>query len=303
MIDYLVGTGGWSYFNVPNKPSLKAYSEIFNFVEVNYTFYEYPPVQTVEKWRKTVPKDFTFSVRCHQDLTHKIGLNPVDEAYEVFYKIKTYANVLQTPYVVLETPKGYVIDNCTRDFLSTLNLKGVELVWEYRAPLTEEVTNLMQDFNIIQSVDLSIQKPSYNLDVTYSRLFGKGQNNIYQFTDDELVEIQHNAEETNSKQVILAYHGLRMNGDALRFQKHLETGNFLPVTSATGVDSAKAVLAEDATFPTSKSELIKKQGWKVIDVKQNKTAHLSEFLNRIPDKNYSHINEVVKELEVVIGQK
>ena len=42
MIDYLVGTGGWGYFNVPNKPRLKAYSEIFNFVEVNNTFYQYP---------------------------------------------------------------------------------------------------------------------------------------------------------------------------------------------------------------------------------------------------------------------
>ena len=40
--EYLVGTGGWAYFTVPNKQSLKAYSEIFNFVEVNYTFYEYP---------------------------------------------------------------------------------------------------------------------------------------------------------------------------------------------------------------------------------------------------------------------
>ena len=93
MTDYLVGTGGWSYFNVPNKPALKAYGEIFNFVEVNYTFYEYPTVQTVERWRRTVPKDFTFSVRCHQDLTHKIGLKPVDEAYEAFYKIKTYAEI------------------------------------------------------------------------------------------------------------------------------------------------------------------------------------------------------------------
>jgi uncharacterized protein YecE (DUF72 family) len=42
LTDYLIGTGGWVYFQVPGKPSLKAYSEVFNFVEVNYTFYEYP---------------------------------------------------------------------------------------------------------------------------------------------------------------------------------------------------------------------------------------------------------------------
>jgi uncharacterized protein YecE (DUF72 family) len=303
LTDYLVGTGGWAYFSIPNKPALKAYSEIFNFVEVNNTFYQYPSIQTVERWRRTVPKDFRFSVRCHQDLTHKIGLKPIDKAYEVFYKIKQYAEILQTPYLVLETPAGYSTDNDTRGFLSTLNLKGLRLVWEYRANVTQNIIDLMQDFNIINCIDLSMQKPIYHLDVTYSRLFGKGQHNTYQFTDDELLEIQQNAEDTNSKQVILAYHGLRMNSDALRFQQHLTTGQFLPATSAVGADSAKAVLAEDATFPSSKTELIRKQGWKVIDIKQNHTAHLSEFLIFIPNKNYSNINEVVEELETVIGQR
>lgn len=43
----LVGAGGRAYFQVPGKPPLKAYSEIFNFVEVNSTFYEYPALATV----------------------------------------------------------------------------------------------------------------------------------------------------------------------------------------------------------------------------------------------------------------
>ena len=300
MTDYLVGTGGWAFFNVPNEPALKAYSELFSFVEVNSTFYQLPSLQTVEKWRRAVPKGFTFSVRCHQNLTHKIGLRPADEAYELFYKMKNIAGILQTPYLVLETPSGYTANRDARDFLSSLNLKGLRLVWEYRAPVTQDVTSLMQDFGIIQCVDLSRQKPSYSLDVTYSRLFGKGQQNIYQFTDEELLEIQRQAEDTNSSKVILAFHGLRMNSDASRFQQHLLTGSFPSATSAVGVDSAKTVLAEDASFPSSKSELIKKQGWKVIDVKPNHTAHLSDFLGGIPDKNYGSLDEVVKELEAVI---
>jgi len=300
LTDYLVGTGGWAFFNVPNEPALKAYSELFSFVEVNSTFYQLPSLQTVEKWRRAVPKSFTFSVRCHQNLTHKIGLRPADEAYELFYKMKNIAGILQTPYLVLETPSGYTANRDARDFLSSLNLKGLRLVWEYRAPVTQDVTSLMQDFGIIQCVDLSRQKPSYSLDVTYSRLFGKGQQNIYQFTDEELLEIQRQAEDTNSSKVILAFHGLRMNSDASRFQQHLLTGSFPSATSAVGVDSAKTVLAEDASFPSSKSELIKKQGWKVIDVKPKKTAHLSDFLGGIPDRNYGSLDEVVKELEAVI---
>ena len=300
MTDYLVGTGGWAFFNVPKKPALKAYSEMFTFVEVNNTFYQYPAAEMVEKWRRIVPKAFTFSVRCHRDLTHRIGLRAVEEAYEVFYKMKTYAVILQTPYVVLETPGSYNAAAETRDFFSSLNLKGIRLVWEYRAPPNDDVTRLMRDFNIVQSVDLSRQKPSLKSDVAYSRLFGKGQLNIWQFTNQELSEIQKNAEETGSKKVFMSFHGLRMNTDALRFQQHLLTGAYPSATSATGVDSAKAVLAEDASFPSSKSELIKKQGWKVIDVKPNETAHLSDFLEGIPDKKYGSLDEVVKELEAVI---
>ena len=58
--DFLVGTGGWAYFKVPNKPFLKAYSELFNFVQVNYTFYEHPNAHPVERWRKTVPEKLHF---------------------------------------------------------------------------------------------------------------------------------------------------------------------------------------------------------------------------------------------------
>jgi hypothetical protein len=179
-------------------------------------------------------------------------------------------------------------------------LSGVRLVWEYRGQISPNLFGLMRDFNIVHSVDLSRQETCLKSKVTYSRLFGKGQLNIYQFTDDELKEIQQNAEETGSSKVILAFHGLRMNTDALRFQQHLVTGNFPSATSAVGVDSARAVLGEDALFPSSKADLIKKQGWKVIDVKPSKTAHLSDFLSRIPDKKYAGLDEVVAELEAVI---
>ena len=303
-MEFLIGTGGWSYFKVDNQQSLKTYSEVFNFVEVNYTFYQYPKMQMVDSWRRNVHSSFTFSVRCHQDLTHQVGLKPVDQAFEVFYKMKAYCSALNTPYLVLETPPNYVADkksiNEAREFFLGLNLKGMRLIWEFRAPLTQTVTELMNDFNIVQSVDLSKDKPAFNLDVTYSRLFGKGKHNIYQFTDDELVEIDRKAQDTHSKTIILSYHGVRMNSDAARHVAYKKTGNFLPVTSYTGVDSAKAVLAEDAKFPSTKSELEDDQGWKVIDLTQNKRIHLSEGLNKIPDKIYSNIDDVIKELRVVL---
>jgi uncharacterized protein YecE (DUF72 family) len=304
LTQYLVGTGGWTYFKVPNKPSLKAYSEVFNFVEVNYTFYEYPDTRMVEQWRRTVSDDFTFAVRCHQDLTHRIGLKPVDEAYYVLSRMVAYCGVLEAPFLVLETPTRYVMNqeevDRARDFFSSLNLRGIRLVWEVRAPVTAMVVDLMQDLNVIQCVDLSIETPGVESDVVYSRLFGKGKHNIYQFADDELLAVDQEIESISPRIAALSYHGVRMNTDAARYMQYKKTGTFIPVTEFTGVDSARVVLSEDAQFPLSKSELIENQGWKVIDLTLDQRIHLSELLSKVPDKTYNSIDEVTEVLETVL---
>ncbi len=303
-INFLVGTGGWAYFNVSSKPSLKAYSEVFNFVEVNHTFYEYPDVQMVERWRRTVPESFTFAVKCHRDLTHNIGLKPADEAFEVYAKMKAYCGILNAPFLVLETPPRYLMDDHVltdvKAFFSSINLSGVRLVWEIRAPVTPQVVNLMHDLNVVHTVDLSKENPGYASDVVYSRLFGKGQKNLYQFTDEELVDIDRKVLEglaSGVKVAALSYHGVRMNSDAARFTHYKQTGKFFSVTPFTGVESAKAVLAEDAKFPSSKQNLIETQGWKVVDLTADKRIHLSELLTQIPDKIYGNLEELVKALE------
>jgi uncharacterized protein YecE (DUF72 family) len=297
---YLIGTGGWAYFNVPNKPPLKAYSEVFSFVEVNYTFYEYPNVRTVEQWRRIVPEDFTFAVRCHQDLTHRIGLKPVSEAYPVLNQMNTYCKILEAPFLVFETPSTCHLDRKAvedaKELLSSTKLKGVRLVWEIRAGVTAEALSMMRDLDIVHCVDLSKEEPSLKSDTVYARLFGKGKHNIYQFTDDELVDIDQRVLKSQAKTVALSYHGVRMSTDAIRFKQYKQDGTFLPVTAFTGIDSVKAVLSEDAKFPSSKQGLIGHQGWKVVDLTANKRVHLSELLAQIPEKTYNGLDEVVQAL-------
>jgi hypothetical protein len=189
--------------------------------------------------------------------------------------------------------------DAARDFLSSANLRGVRLVWEVRAPVTAAVVDLMRDFTAIQCVDLSIETPSVESDIVYSRLFGKGKHSIWQFTDDELLTVDKEIESISPRIAALSYHGVRMNTDAARYMQYERTGKFIPVTAFTGVNSARAVLAEDAQFPMSKSELIEKQGWKVVDLNVDKRVHLSELLVKIPKKTYNGIDEVAEALEAV----
>ena len=302
MTEYFIGTGGWAYFKIPNKPSLKAYSENFNFAEVNYTFYKYPNTKMVERWRRTVPEDFTFTVRCHQDLTHRIGLKPVDQAYAVFSRMIGICRILEAPFLHLLTPESCVLDNVkikqANDFFSSINLRDIRLAWEVRSPLTAKLGSLMRDFEIVHSVDLSREEPTFESDVIYTRVFGKGEHNIYQFTDEELLEIDQKILKAEARVAIITYHGIRMSSDASRFRKYKETKEFVPVTAYTGADSARAVLKEDARFPSTKAELINHQGWKVIDLTANKRVHLSKMLSRLPRKTYNGVEDVIKELEV-----
>jgi uncharacterized protein YecE (DUF72 family) len=242
-------------------------------------------------------------VRCHQDVTHRIGLKPIGEAQLALNQMLTYCSILHAPFLVLETPATYLFNNKTvaeaRDLLSSANLRGVRLVWETRSPPTEQAKSMMEDLNIVHSTDLSRETPLFPSDVIYTRLFGKGKHNIYQFTDEELMEIDQKALPSNVKTISLSYHGVRMNTDALRFQSYKKTGKFPSITGFTGAASAKAVLAEDVQFPASKQVLIENQGWKIFDATEDKRLRLSEWLAKIPDKTYFSTYEVVDALEAV----
>ena len=104
MTDFRIGTGGWAYFRVPDLHSLVAYSRAFNFVEVNATFYEIPKIKSVESWRKMVPDDFEFSVRCNKRLTHEMKFEQVPKAYEILDIMVRICEILKAE--ILHFQKG-----------------------------------------------------------------------------------------------------------------------------------------------------------------------------------------------------
>jgi uncharacterized protein YecE (DUF72 family) len=84
---YFVGTAGWSYkdwapsFYPKNQSGsfdwLQFYSHYFNCVEVNSTYYTYISPKVVQGWLNKVSDvdDFLFTVKLHQDFTHKKNYN------------------------------------------------------------------------------------------------------------------------------------------------------------------------------------------------------------------------------------
>jgi uncharacterized protein YecE (DUF72 family) len=301
MAELLVGTGGWDYFQIPGLKSLEAYAKAFSFVEVNSTFYQIPSLELVRSWRNRVPLDFEFAVRCYRNVTHKYQMEPAEEAMRSFEAMTDICSILKARFLVLETPSETNYDNnkvnAVRAFLESVDKKGIRLVWEVRhrkgENLPPSLIRLMNDQRIVPCVDLSRENPSFESDVLYTRVFGKEQHNVYQFTDEELGEIDQKIAKSSSSTTAISFHNVRMYKDAARFKIFKDTGVFPTVTGATGQQSLRKVLLEDARFPATKKELVKKQGWKVIDLTEKRRVHVSTLLEKLPDRTFRNIEEVL----------
>ncbi len=294
-----IGAGGWAYFQVPGMDSLAAYAKAFDFVEVNSTFYTNPSIEMVRLWRRRVPDDFMFSVRCHKDLTHKYLLSPCKESHEILARSIRICSELRAEILHIQTPPSFnpderIID--IKDLFFSIDLHTIKLAWEIRGRLGQGTIELMRDLGIIHCTDISREMPAVDSDTLYTRLFGQGEHNLYQFDDAELTEIERRVKEKRRGDAYLTFHGARMYKDAARLKVYGKSGTFPKVTKATGLASLKAVLEEDAKFPATKSELIEKQGWKVFDFTETEHVHASTLLEKLPERKYGSVEEVIEEL-------
>ena len=103
-----VGTSGYSYKewkgnfypeDLPAKEMLPYYSRRLPAVEINNTFYRLPQPAMIENWREQVPKDFRFSIKASQRITHIKRINNV--ADETKYLLETVALLEERLGVIL----------------------------------------------------------------------------------------------------------------------------------------------------------------------------------------------------------
>ena len=109
---FYIGCSGWSYsawkgpFYPPNLESsewLKYYSQIFDYVEVDSSFYRIPNQFMVKNWFKKTPDNFRFTAKFPKVITHDKHLVDVDKEVEVFLNNieplheKTLALLIQLP--------------------------------------------------------------------------------------------------------------------------------------------------------------------------------------------------------------
>ncbi|OAQ20120.1 DUF72 domain-containing protein [Thermosulfurimonas dismutans] len=241
-----------------NKVGLKKYVELFDTLEINATFYNFPSETTLKNWEKVFKerKDFKLAFKAFQGLTHPLGsptwrrakltpeekerfrgrvgclkLNPVTEA--LLERILEMATRLSARFLLFQLPR-----NCEREkegfahFFSRLRELsggsaglhfGLEIRW-YEADL---LVRVCEDFGIVPVFD-PLLFPKYldcfkDLPLLYFRLHGTLEggrlNYNKRYSDDELRELGELLSGLRANEVFVLFNNIYMHQDALRFRE------------------------------------------------------------------------------------
>jgi len=158
----------------------------------------------------------------------------------------------------------------------------------------------LQELGVSHVTDPFRAMPTYTSDVAYFRLHGLGERiYYYQYSDAELKRLHQIVEplEAEEKQIYVLFNNLSMFDDALRFMHYLETNSFPSLTGAVGLESVKKVM-EKTRYPVTRSMLLKKLGWRLVEVEEGKQVKLNELLKGVPSKTYRNVEEVLQEIEI-----
>lgn len=155
-----IGTAGWSYkdwLNVfyPKTHTqsfdwLTFYSQYFNCVEVNSTYYTYISKQVAENWISRIEdvEDFQFTIKLNKDFTHlrKFKSEEINKSEAVFQNLSFYGRLggilLQFPYSfqLSQTNLHYLLKVC-----SIFEQYNLIVEFRHQSWIKEEILNCFSE--------------------------------------------------------------------------------------------------------------------------------------------------------------
>lgn len=191
-----------------------AYFRKFQVVEVQQTFYDPPPLQTIRKWREQAPDAFEFTMKAWQVITHRgtsrtyrrlrRSFDEKDRAEAGGFRVNSTtlaawdltlecARALRASAILFQCPPSFKptdenID-AMRSFIAAIERpQGVRLLWEPRGAWPDEVIlGLCRELELIHAVDPFI-RPSLTPELIYWRLHGN-KSHYARYSDEELRQI------------------------------------------------------------------------------------------------------------------
>lgn len=201
MASIFVGTSGFSYphwqgvfypQNLKQKDWLRYYSEHFDTVEINATFYHQMKPQTFRNWRKIVGPAFIFSIKGSRLITHVKRLRDCQESLENLMEgVKALAKPPSLDVILFQLPPHWQANPARlKEFIGILP-KDFRFAFEFRDKswLSKEIYKILKAANcalVIQDSPYWPTKEIITSDFTYLRFHGSKRLYSSSYSDREL---------------------------------------------------------------------------------------------------------------------
>lgn len=192
----------------------EAYYKQFGIVEVQQTFYDPPPIATLKRWRAEAPRNFEFTMKAWQVITHSGnsrtyrrlrsdfpeharaeagGFRLNDTVFAAWLTTLECAQLLRATAILFQCPASFRPTPdalaAMREFFRHIDRPvGIRFLWEPRGDWSDEtISGICRDLDLIHAVDPFI-RPTLTPEVFYWRLHGN-RSHYASYTDAELRQI------------------------------------------------------------------------------------------------------------------
>jgi uncharacterized protein YecE (DUF72 family) len=237
-----VGCSGWNYGHwreifyprgVPASRWLAHYSQHFDTVEVNATFYRLPTLRATTRWAEASPPGFVFAIKASRYLTHVKRLREISAGWERFAPlIEPITKAEKLGPILWQLPENFHRDD-ERLAQAVAALPARRHCFEFRHAswFADEVEEILRESGAALVIGVDPSRPFQTLSRTTSWTyvrFHRGRGREGNFTERQLREWAGHVRAWLRDGDVYAYfnddwggHAIR---EALRFRELVEAG-------------------------------------------------------------------------------
>jgi len=140
-IKWKIGCSGFHYKewkgifypeSLPQKEWFKFYTEKFNSLELNVTFYRFPVLKSLEIWYDTSPVNFSFAIKAPRLITHYKKFTDCSRLLDDFYGLVTKGLKEKLGPILFQLPPKYIYTNERLELIIKSMYKEFKNVIEFR---------------------------------------------------------------------------------------------------------------------------------------------------------------------------
>ena len=233
-----IGCSGWNYRDwrgvlyperLPQRRWLERYSNVFDTVEINNTFYRLPSESAVRGWADGSPQGFEFAVKASRYLTHVKRLRDPGPGFERFFDaIAPLREAGKLGPILWQLPESFHRDD-ERLAVALAALPSGRHCFEFRHPswFAPEVYALLRRHRAALVIGDHPARPFQSHEITAGWTFvrfhygrrGRGGN----YSDRELHEWRHRIAAWRARTEVYAYFNNDWKAYAVRNARWLST--------------------------------------------------------------------------------